>query len=76
MATEKRTAVRVLEERLEELESENESLREEKAYYADVAKKFRDTLSEMDFDDEEEDDDNDDDDEEEDDDNDDDDDEK
>jgi predicted RNase H-like nuclease (RuvC/YqgF family) len=58
MVTEKRTAVRVLEERLEELESENESLREEKAYYADVAKKFRDTLSEMDF--EEEDDDGDD----------------
>jgi hypothetical protein len=57
MATEKRTAVRVLEERLEELESENESLREEKAYYADVAKKFRDTLSEMDFDEEDDDDD-------------------
>jgi predicted RNase H-like nuclease (RuvC/YqgF family) len=56
MATEKRTAVRVLEERLEELESENESLREEKAYYADVAKKFRDTLSEMDFEEEEDDD--------------------
>jgi hypothetical protein len=49
----KRTALRVLEERLEELESENDSLREEKEYYAGVAKQFRDTLSDVEFDDDE-----------------------
>ncbi len=53
LPAQKRTAVRVLEERLEELEAENETLREEKDALADVAKQFRDTLSEIDFDDEE-----------------------
>jgi uncharacterized protein YnzC (UPF0291/DUF896 family) len=54
MATQpQRTAIRVLEERLEELEAENESLREEKEYFAGVARQFRDTLSDVEFDDEE-----------------------
>ncbi len=46
-----RTAFRVLEDRIEELESENESLREEKDYYEGVTKQFRDTLSGVEFDD-------------------------